>query len=189
MGVSREFLADKGIDLLIVGPLGGAMWSIYGTLWGYCSWTVIVPSVCIALSTFGMVEFVRYEKRRAILGIAATQAKPVNGADPKSQDEKDKRMVLGSWSVTNSIDQTYVGIWTFLPDQTTIVKTATYTTKGIWQLEQHCIRVTWESVQKDKQERCWDTFLRPINPTCVSGDCWNGINVWRGVKLHSPDIP
>lgn len=104
---------------------------------------------------------------------------------PKEEPD-DIKALLGSWSVTHSRDETYVAIWTFLPDKTAFVKTARYTTKGEWRLEEKCVRIIWESRQRNRPERCWDTLFRPINPAGVRGNSWDGPNLWRAAKILSP---
>lgn len=67
MRVSREFLLDKGFDLLIAVPVGSAILWLYGFVWGHVPWQLMVVAVLISISMIGVVEFVRYERRRADL--------------------------------------------------------------------------------------------------------------------------
>ena len=64
MKLSREFLTDKGFDIAIGAPLGGAAMYGLNCLWGALSWQIWVAGILVCVSAVGFVEFLRHENRK-----------------------------------------------------------------------------------------------------------------------------
>jgi len=92
--------------------------------------------------------------------------------------------LLGSWSVTKE-GKSYQAKWIFRRDGKVIAKVAGCNEPyaGDWVFERSCVRMIWNALIPESQERCWDTFLRPILSQSAVGDSWEGPHCVQARKI------
>ena len=143
----REFVVDKGFDLLIAAPAGGAIVALYAYLWGHVPWPLIIVGVLVSLSLGALVEFVRYENRRKL---------SVSAGLPR-----DIGILLGTWRVLFSSG--YSPTWTFKEDGS--VSSTHGAPEGRWFVEGVSIRIKWIHPQDP-----WETLQRPLAPPALRAE-------------------
>lgn len=99
-----------------------------------------------------------------------------DGGEKKSGKVSDLKALIGDWKVSKPKNQ--IGIWTFSADGSVVSDMNKSRTTGRWEASDDVVMIRWEN-------RCWDTFIRPLKAKDQKGDGWDGKGVIAAEKINN----
>jgi hypothetical protein len=90
--LTSEYWQDKAFDIVIAAPIGTAMSFALARVWGWLTFDAVVIGGLVFVSLCGVVEFIRWERRRnrraiGLRGVFLSHAAKLRNAAPDNATE------------------------------------------------------------------------------------------------------